>query len=105
MKTAHRSIAERNNNWLAQRLEMLGRTINPVRNRLRQQAGNFNEPTRSLARPVPYHLSPVELFGQSQLGDEGLPFLLYFCSKGYGFRFTPCQYFFGSEIRATEKCR
>src|SRR5207244_570083 len=40
--------------------------INLVRNRLRQQAVNPRETTRSLARPVPYRVSSREHSGKSR---------------------------------------
>jgi len=68
MKTAHRSHNDQNIDWewCTQKLEMLRRTINLLRNRLRQQAGNFKETTQSLARPVPYHVRLVDIPGKAR---------------------------------------
>src|SRR2546430_6371691 len=49
----------------AQKLLVMRRSSDLVRNRLRQQAGNLSEKTRSLARPVPYRVRLIEFFGQS----------------------------------------
>jgi hypothetical protein len=48
---------------LAQKLQIAGR-INLVRNRLRQQAGNLEETTRSLAQPVPYWARLIDILGK-----------------------------------------
>ena len=44
---------------VAQKVVMMRRGSDLVRNRLRQQAGNLEETTRSLARPVPYRVRLV----------------------------------------------
>ena len=41
------------------------RSSDLVRNRLRQQAGNLNEKTRSLAQPVPYRVRLIEFLGKA----------------------------------------
>jgi len=45
---------------LPQKLIIMRRIIELVQNRLRQQAGNPHEKTRSLARPVPYRVRLIE---------------------------------------------
>jgi len=41
------------------------RDSEPVRNRLRQQAGNLDETTQSLARPVPYRFRLLEFLAKA----------------------------------------
>src|SRR2546421_4604909 len=49
---------------VAQKAVMMRRASDLVRNRLRQQAGNLDETTQSLARPVPYRVRLLEFLGK-----------------------------------------
>jgi len=49
----------------AQKLIIMRRSSELVQNRLRQQAGNPREKTRSLARPVPYRVRLIEFLGKA----------------------------------------
>src|SRR5205814_4623735 len=50
---------------VAQKVVMMRRGSDPVRNRLRQQAGILDETTRSLARPVPHRFRLLEFLGKA----------------------------------------
>ena len=49
----------------AQKLIIMRRSSELVLNRLRQQAGNLNEKTRSLTQPVPYRVRLIEFLGKA----------------------------------------
>src|SRR5437016_13900068 len=57
--------ARSTNTVFAQKLIIMRRSSNLVRNRLRQQAGNLNGKTRSLARPVPYRVRLIEFLDKA----------------------------------------